>query len=187
MVFLDSDDLLRDDALMVLAREIERTGADIVSFPFSRVPDFSVSQRVRLRPGEYRDNGSSSTSRFRRRQLDDVVVVSRGLTEYASKWGGACIKAASVGEASLYISLLNLLDKGAVSREEKMSLYRVIRSTMLKEGAFERCSIAVQRFDYWLILCNLRQGHFTVVEKLIRAAGLARRIRNRSVRAFMVG
>ena len=187
VVFLDSDDLLRDDALMVLAREIERTGADIVSFPFSRVPDFSVSQRVRLRPGEYRDNGSSSTSRFRRRQLDDVVVVSRGLTEYASKWGGACIKAASVGEASLYISLLNLLDKGAVSREEKMSLYRVIRSTMLKEGAFERCSIAVQRFDYWLILCNLRQGHFTVVEKLIRAAGLARRIRNRSVRAFMVG
>lgn len=258
VVFLDSDDLLRDDALMVLAREIERTGADIVSFPFSRVPDFSVSQRVRIRPGEYRDkryakvkecvcrgcfnnlcgkavrlcridmdsdygaykglvhgedlfqllpiidrfeslvqineplyyyrdNGSSSTSRFRRRQLDDVVVVSRGLTEYASKWGGACIKAASVGEASLYISLLNLLDKGAVSREEKMSLYRVIRSTMLKEGAFERCSIAVQRFDYWLILCNLRQGHFTVVEKLIRAAGLARRIRNRSVRAFMVG
>lgn len=158
-VFLDADDLLRDDALMVLAGVIERTGADIVSFPFSKVPDFSVSEGVQLQPGEYltkkyakvkecvcrgcfnnlcgkavrlccidmdsdngayeglvhgedlfqllpiidqseslvqimeplyyyRDNGSSSTSRFRERQLDDVAVVSRRLIKYASKWGG---------------------------------------------------------------------------------------------------
>ena len=258
VVFLDSDDLLRDDALMVLAREIERTGADIVSFPFSRVPDFSVSQRVRLRPGEYRDkryakvkecvcrgcfnnlcgkavrlcridmdsdygaykglvhgedlfqllsiidrseslvqineplyyyrdNGSSSTSRFRRRQLDDVAVVSRRLIKYAGKWGAACIEAAAVGETTLYIGLMQLLDKGAVPHEEKMNYYEAIRSTMLKEGVFERCEITGQRFDRRLILCNLRQGHFAVAEKLVRMGGLVKRVRNRSTHACMVG
>ena len=257
-VFLDADDLLRDDALMVLAGVIERTGADIVSFPFSKVPDFSVSEGVQLQPGEYltkkyakvkecvcrgrfnnlwgkavrlcridmesdygayeglvhgedlfqllpiidqseslvqimeplyyyRDNGSSSTSRFRERQLDDVAVVSRRLIKYASKWGAACIEAAAVGETTLYVGLMQLLDKGAVPHEEKMNYYEAIRSTMLKEGAFERCEIAGQRFDRRLILCSLRQGHFTVAEKLVRMGRLVKRVRNRSARACMVG
>ena len=40
IVFLDSDDAMRSDALERIAAEIERTGADIVSFRFSRLSDF---------------------------------------------------------------------------------------------------------------------------------------------------
>lgn len=38
VVFLDSDDLLRDDALMGLAREIERTGRTSFHSPFQGCP-----------------------------------------------------------------------------------------------------------------------------------------------------
>lgn len=41
VVFLDSDDALRSDALEVLAREIARTRADVVAFGYSNEVDFS--------------------------------------------------------------------------------------------------------------------------------------------------
>lgn len=52
-LFLDVDDLLREDALETIASVIERTGADIISFPFSRSLDFSQAYGARLKEGIY--------------------------------------------------------------------------------------------------------------------------------------
>ena len=54
VVFLDADDALRADALQVVADEIGRTGADIVSFRYSRRADLSVGDDAPvLSPGLY--------------------------------------------------------------------------------------------------------------------------------------
>ena len=54
VVFLDADDALRADALQVVADEIGRTGADIVSFRYSRRADLSVADDAPvLSPGLY--------------------------------------------------------------------------------------------------------------------------------------
>ena len=52
-IFLDSDDLLHNDALAIIAETIKNTNADIVSFPSSRVPDFTVTDDLQLQPGLY--------------------------------------------------------------------------------------------------------------------------------------
>ena len=50
VVFLDADDALRDDALETLSRCIDETGADIVSFRFSRHEDFSTKDDLAFLP-----------------------------------------------------------------------------------------------------------------------------------------
>ena len=50
MVFLDADDALRDDALEIISRCIDETGADIVSFRFSRREDFSTKDDLAFLP-----------------------------------------------------------------------------------------------------------------------------------------
>lgn len=50
VVFLDADDALRDDALETLSRCIDETGADIVSFRFSRHEDFSTKDDLTFLP-----------------------------------------------------------------------------------------------------------------------------------------
>lgn len=56
-MFLDSDDRFRPDALEVVARAIEGTGADIVSFLHSKTPDFAPPKHKAdlLEPGLYAD------------------------------------------------------------------------------------------------------------------------------------
>lgn len=54
VVFLDSDDALRSDALEVMSQAIDETGADIVSFGISRKADYSVAeQSISFNPGFY--------------------------------------------------------------------------------------------------------------------------------------
>lgn len=50
VIFLDSDDTLRDDALETISRCIDDTGADIVSFRFSRRKDFSTKDDLGFLP-----------------------------------------------------------------------------------------------------------------------------------------
>lgn len=50
VVFLDSDDAFRDDALETISRCIDETGADIVSFRFSRREDFSTKDDLSFLP-----------------------------------------------------------------------------------------------------------------------------------------
>jgi glycosyltransferase involved in cell wall biosynthesis len=54
-ICLDADDCLRNDALEIIGRAIDETGADIVSFLHSNTPDFIRSTSVRniLPPGLY--------------------------------------------------------------------------------------------------------------------------------------
>lgn len=245
-VFLDADDLLRDDALEVIADAIERTGADIVSFPFSRVSDFSMAEGMQLAPGVYRgggyakvrecvcrgrfnslcgkavrlcridmdaaygayeglmhgedlfqllpiidrceslvqieeplyyyrDNSASSTSRFRPRQLDDIVVVNRRLVEYANKWGGACIGAAAVGEARQYLNLLKMSETGMDSECDKDHDYEAIRTSMVEEGVFERCFVGVQRIDDRILLSALKRDRRSQVCWLIKVIEVLKR------------
>lgn len=53
VVFLDADDALRDDALEIISRCIDETGADIVSFRFSRCEDFSTKDDLAFLPEGY--------------------------------------------------------------------------------------------------------------------------------------
>lgn len=54
LVFVDSDDALRVDALELLKCAIENSKADIVSYGYSRSPDFSTSDtQTRLKAGLY--------------------------------------------------------------------------------------------------------------------------------------
>lgn len=54
VVFVDSDDALRCDALEVIVSAIDRFDVDIVSYGFSRKADFSRPQRpTSLQPGMY--------------------------------------------------------------------------------------------------------------------------------------
>lgn len=54
LVFVDSDDALRRDALEVIASAIDRFDADIISYGYSREADFSCPYRpVPLQPGMY--------------------------------------------------------------------------------------------------------------------------------------
>lgn len=50
VVFLDSDDVLCSDALEIISRSIDETGADIVSFRFSRHEDFSTKDDLSFLP-----------------------------------------------------------------------------------------------------------------------------------------
>ena len=50
VVFLDADDALRDDALETISRCVDETGADIVSFRFSRHEDFSTKDDLAFLP-----------------------------------------------------------------------------------------------------------------------------------------
>lgn len=50
VVFLDSDDAFRNDALETISRCIDETGADIVSFRFSRRADFSTKDDLGFLP-----------------------------------------------------------------------------------------------------------------------------------------
>lgn len=43
VIFLDSDDALRSDSLQVIDKSIEKTGADIVSFLYTREPGYSMA------------------------------------------------------------------------------------------------------------------------------------------------
>lgn len=245
-VFLDADDFLRDNALAVIDRAIRSSGADIVSFPFSRVPDFTVAEGMRLAPGEYRaesyanvkecvcygrfnslwgkavrlcridknaaygaysgimhgedlfqllpiidasesliqideplyyyrDNDTSSTSRFRMRQLDDIVVVNRRLVEYANKWGGACVRAAAIGEAKQYINLLKMSENSKVPRDIKDENYQAIRTAMVDEGVFERCFAVPQRIDDRMLLFALCHDHRGQARLLIKIAEAVKR------------
>lgn len=243
-VFLDADDLLRNDALAVIDNVIKSSRVDIVSFPFSRASDFSSAEGMQLSPGEYRaesytkvktcvchgrfnslwgkairlcridtdaaygaydglmhgedlfqllpiidsseslvqidtplyfyrDNDASSTSCFKARQLEDIVVVNRRLVEYASKWGGACLQAAAIGEARQYINLLKMSENSKASRSDKESNYRVIRSAMVEEDVFERCLAVPQRLDDRMLLSALqhdRKGLARLLVKLVEAA-----------------
>jgi glycosyltransferase involved in cell wall biosynthesis len=79
VVFVDADDGLASNALDTVAAAIDRTGADIVSFGFSRMPDFSTSDDVtRLAPGMY--EGDSYT-------FDVKRLVARAC--FNSLWGKA--------------------------------------------------------------------------------------------------
>lgn len=54
VLFLDSDDALRSDALEIVAKVVSESQADIVSFRYARRPDFSVADDVPvLQPGLY--------------------------------------------------------------------------------------------------------------------------------------
>ena len=50
VMFLDADDALREDALEIISRCIDETGADIVSFRFSRREDFSTKDDLAFLP-----------------------------------------------------------------------------------------------------------------------------------------
>ena len=247
-VFLDVDDLLRDDALELIDRAIRGSGADIVSFPFSRVSDFSATDGIRLTPGEYRaegyakvkecvcygrfnslcgkavrlchidmdaaygayeglmhgedlfqllpiidrseslvqldeplyyyrDNDASSTSRFRMRQLEDIVIVSRRLVKYANKWGGPCIQAAAIGEAKQYINLLKMSEVSNASGNERNRSFDAIQAAMLKEGVFERCLVGPQRMDDRVLLSALKHGRRHLARLTIKIVEAIKRVR----------
>lgn len=54
VVFVDSDDTLRTDALERISQAIDETAADIVSFNLSRLADFSIADKsVYFKPGCY--------------------------------------------------------------------------------------------------------------------------------------
>lgn len=54
VVFLDADDMLRADALEIIARAIDESGADIVSFDVSRMANYSVKDgSITFNPGIY--------------------------------------------------------------------------------------------------------------------------------------
>ena len=50
VVFLDSDDVLRVDALEIISRCLNETGADLVSFRFSRCADFLTKDDLNFLP-----------------------------------------------------------------------------------------------------------------------------------------
>lgn len=247
-VFLDADDLLREDALGVIAEAIERTGADIVSFPFSRLPDFSVAEGMQLAPGVYRgesyvkvrecvcrgrfnslwgkavrlrridmdadygaykglmhgedlfqllpiidrceslvqieeplyyyrDNGTSSTSRFRLCQLDDIIVVNRRLVEYANKWGGACFKLAVVGEVKQYINLLKMSELGTSTPLEKERAFSDIASVMEAEGTFNRIEGSALRRDEKILAVALMRRWRRLAQAVIAGVEAMKRWR----------
>lgn len=52
-IFLDSDDLLRDDALEIIYKAALKNNPDIISYPYSRVSNFSEPEHAQLKPGFY--------------------------------------------------------------------------------------------------------------------------------------
>lgn len=53
VVFLDADDMLRDDALEKISRRIDATDADIVSYRYSRRSDFSSGESLTSLPAGF--------------------------------------------------------------------------------------------------------------------------------------
>lgn len=64
VVFLDADDALARNALARISKEIDDTGADIISFRFSRRTSFSRADDVApIQPGIYRGNDYENVKR----------------------------------------------------------------------------------------------------------------------------
>lgn len=247
VVFLDSDDLLRNDALEKIRDATLTKNPDIVSYPYSRRLDFSLAERPRLPVGYYdkeryqkvkevvcqgsfcslwnkavrrscidfdadyssyegfmhgedffqlipiidrakslmeleeplyyyREREGSSTSRFRKKQLADIVTLNRRLRSFANRWGGLCPELASMGEAKQYVNLLKILEGSRFPASEKTKRYEAIRSVMSDEGVFERCRMSALRFDDHLVLSNLERSNIWIVRSLLQAVEKIKRL-----------
>lgn len=238
VLFLDADDFLHDDALLEIASAIKQSMVDIISFPFSRKSDFSVSEGMQLQSGEYRDkeymkvkecvclgrfnnlwgkavrlscidfdadyksftglmhgedlfqllpiidcakslvqldkplyyyrnNDSSSTSRFRKQQLSDIVIVNQRLVEYANKWGSTCIKAVTYGMINQYINLLKMSELENTSYSTKVRHFKAIAITMKKERVFQYLRRLPLRPDYLFLIIALKYNIHLLVTIIV--------------------
>lgn len=64
VVFVDADDCLRSDALMLLSKAIQETNADIVSFQYSRDPSFKTMSSLGLPVGLYNNDKYESIKSY---------------------------------------------------------------------------------------------------------------------------
>lgn len=85
----------------------------------------------------YRRNQNSVTSHFRFGMIRDIETVGRRLRTYAALWGDACRESSLVGEASLYLYVLEIAFSGE-DRHQALKAFSLMRSTMMRNGALER-------------------------------------------------
>lgn len=64
VVFVDADDCLRSDALMLLSKAIRETNADIVSFQYSRDSSFKTTSALGLPAGLYNNDKYESVKSY---------------------------------------------------------------------------------------------------------------------------
>lgn len=239
LIFLDSDDMLRKDALYVIHNAvINADEPDIVSYNYTRSEDFSSAEKSQLKAGIYvgseyqrvkekvcagrfcnlwdkavkrscvdlnanysshtgfmhgedfwqllqivdhsssllqldqtlyfyRDTSGSSTSRFRMRQLEDIVQVNSALIACAQKWGGKCPYYAVIGETRQYVNLLKIVVRSASTTSCKEKEMREIREVMMNKGVFIRSSSAKLRSDDRLVLFLLERERYSLVINIL--------------------
>lgn len=123
----------------------------------------------------YRPNDSSSTARFKQRQLGDIVQVNARLREYAGAWGGNCPAIARAGEVLQYTYLLKISELSDVSSDEKRENFSVICDVMRREGVFARARKARLRPDNKLLIHALERGNHSLARGIIRVVEAAKR------------
>lgn len=123
----------------------------------------------------YRPNDSSSTARFRLRQLDDIVQVTKRLRNYAEKWGGDCPAIACGGEALQYTYLLKISELSSDLDAVKRVNFSEIRFAMQNEGVFDRVKAASLRPDNRLLVIAIQRGSFTTARIIIHAVEALKR------------
>ncbi len=122
----------------------------------------------------YRKADSTSTSRFRQRQLADVDTLFERLLLFSARWGGNCVVNALREEATLYVSLLCLAADGEWDSGSSTSTFDNIRVAMETTGALGRSEGIKLRLDVRLILSLLLWRKYHTLKKLLRFRNLIR-------------
>lgn len=123
----------------------------------------------------YRKNQVSTTSKFQRKQLDDLVVVNRRFLNYTEKWGSAYAHLAVIGETKQFINLIKIAVEGALSYNDAQPNLEEISDVMEEEGVFFRSASVRRRLDDALVMYGLRRKAYQFTYYLLRLAALVKR------------
>lgn len=115
----------------------------------------------------YRADIFSSTSRYSRRQLKNLEIVSNRLHYFAASWGEKASDIAFEGEMHLYINLYKVSELSSATVSEKRIAFNEISSSMVSRKIFDNASFRWARIDNRLLLWCLKRRRFFLAHVVV--------------------
>lgn len=116
----------------------------------------------------YRRTDSNGTASFRPSQVRDIAIVHKRFLKYTKSWGEDCYRLSCGGEVLQYINLLKISELSSATEEQKKENFKIIASTMGREGTFERAKHASLRPDNWIIIRALYSGNRPLAKGIVK-------------------